>query len=88
MVMHQLTDPPQDEDWIGLEDQLSPVEVRQRIRGKVSLNHFAYEQLCPEGLSSPEVEEMKEEEEKEDQVFLRTRRVIEEEMKHAVEDHP
>ena len=64
-------------DRLWFLHQLSPVEVRQRIRGKVSLNHFAYEQLCPEGLSSPEVEEMKEEEEKEDQV-LRTRRVIEE----------
>ena len=41
MVMHNLKEPPKDEDWIGLEDELAPAEVRRRIRGKVSLNHLA-----------------------------------------------
>lgn len=36
MVMHQLQEPPQDQHWIGLEIELSPTEVRRRIRGKAS----------------------------------------------------
>ena len=41
MVMHSLVEPPKDEDWIGLEDELAPTEIRRRIRGKVSLSHLA-----------------------------------------------
>ena len=39
--MHSLVEPPKDEDWIGLEDELAPTEIRRRIRGKVSLSHLA-----------------------------------------------
>ena len=84
MVMHQLTNPPTDDDWIGLEDELAPTEVRRRIRGKVALNHLSFEDSLQEG----EVpEEMKEEEEREKEV-RETRKIIEEEMKHAVLEEP
>ena len=82
MVMHNLKEPPKDEDWIGLEDELAPAEVRRRIRGKVSLNHLAtnLEEEAPEDGEDEEHE--KEEQNKQ------LRRVIEGEMKHAVEDEP
>lgn len=41
MVMHNLVEPPKDEDSIGLEDELAPTEIRRRIRGKVTFNHLA-----------------------------------------------
>ena len=85
MVMHQLTDPPRDENWIGLEDQLAPVEARRRIRGKISLNHLAYAAAFPDGGEHGDSAVLEEENEKEEEV-LRMRKVIEEEMKHAVED--
>ena len=87
MVMHNLVDPPKDEDWIGLEDELAPVEVRRRIRGKVSLNHFSMTGDAPRPQEEEEEmeKEMKEEREKEDQL-RELRRVIENEMRVAVDD--
>ena len=86
MVMHNLVDPPKEEDWIGLEDELAPVEVRRRIRGKVSLNHFSMTGDAPWPQEEEEMEkEMKEEKEKEDQL-RKVRRVIESEMRVAVDD--
>ena len=63
MVMHNLVEPPKDEDSIGLEDELALTEIRRRIRGKVTFNHLA--------LTSEEVsreDEKEDEEEKEAQV--------------------
>ena len=86
MVMHKLVDPPKDEDWIGLEDELAPVEVRRRIRGKVSLNHFSPAGDAPRPEEEEEMEkEIKEEKEREDQL-REVRRVIENEMRVAVDD--
>ena len=93
MVMHQLTEPPaQLDDWIGLEDELAPTEVRRRIRGKVTLNHLALGKELP--LKTGELEEEQSDEkgdesDEEREMKLRSmRRVIEQEMKHAVEDDP
>ena len=87
MVMHQLTNPPQDEDWIGLEDELAPTEVRRRIRGKVSLNHLSLG--GGQTLEPGEEGKREENEEEEREKSLRSmRRVIEQEMRHAVEDDP
>ena len=47
MVMHNLVEPPTDQNWIGLDDELAPVEARRRIRGKVTLNHFSVEGEAP-----------------------------------------
>ena len=85
MVMHQLKDPPKDDDWIGLEDELAPTEVRRRIRGKVALNHLSFGEAFHGEAEEVTIEEQKEEEEKEESI-LRTRKVIEEEMKFAMED--
>eukprot|EP00435_Cladocopium_sp_Y103_P004783 s2934_g1.t1 len=84
MVMHQLTTPPKDDDWIGLEDELAPTEVRRRIRGKVSLNHLSFEESLQEGEAEGE---MNPEDEKEKEI-LKARKLIEEEMQHAVEEEP
>ena len=84
MVMHRLQEPPKDQDWIGLEDQLAPTEVRRRIRGKVSLNHLSFGEAAQEEDEKFEGGEKNEEELKEEQI-RKTRRIIEDEMKFAME---
>ena len=85
MVMHRLQEPPKDQDWIGLEDQLAPTEVRQRIRGKVSLNHLSFGEAAQEEDEKFEGGGKNEEELKEEEI-RKTRRIIEDEMKFAMED--
>ena len=87
MVMHSLVEPPKDDDWIGLEDELAPTEVRRRIRGKVSLNHFAVNVEDSNLEGKDKDEEMKEEEEREEDI-KKVRRVVEQEMRYAAEDDP
>jgi len=84
MVMHRLQEPPKDQDWIGLEDQLAPTEVRRRIRGKVSLNHLSFGEAAQEEDEKFEGGEKNEEELKEEQI-RKTRRIIEDVMKFAME---
>ena len=38
MVMKSLTEPIEDRHWIGLEDDMNPIEERRRLRGKVSVH--------------------------------------------------
>ena len=87
MAMHQLQDPPKDDDWIGLEDELAPTEVRTRIRGKVSLNHFSFGEGIYGETGEVEDEEMKDEVEKEE-VIKKTRKVIQKEMNYAMGGDP
>ena len=68
MVMHSLVEPPKDEDWIGLEDELAPTEVRRRIRGKVSLNHLALKEMDSDLKKEAEDEEFEEEETREEDI--------------------
>ena len=89
MVMHRLQEPPKDQDWIGLEDQLAPTEVRRRIREKVSLNHLSFGEAAQEAEEDEKVGEgKKDEEEMKEEEIRKTRRTIEEEMKFAMEDDP
>ena len=70
-------EPPKDEDWIGLEDELAPTEIRRRIRGKVSLSHLALNLSDPsqeEGVEEEEEEEVEEEEKREE--LKKMRRVV------------
>eukprot|EP00435_Cladocopium_sp_Y103_P052037 s116_g16.t1 len=69
MVMHNLTTPPKDDGWIGLEDELAPAEVR-RIRGKVALQRLSAtksfkedpkDQEAGKGEKDEEAEEIEEE---------------------------
>ena len=82
MVMHSLTTPPTDQDWIGLEDELAPMEVRRRIRGKISFNHLAVNSGEGEEKDDEKAEEEREEQNK------KLRAIIQDEMRHAVEDDP
>ena len=43
MVMKGLTEPAQDQDWIGIEDAMNPVEERRRLRGKVAVQALQVE---------------------------------------------
>ena len=72
MVMHNLVEPPALQDWIALEDQLSPLEARWRIRGRLAARGLC---LAEES----EDEEQKLEEQK------KVRRLIEEELTLATE---
>ena len=89
MVMHSLVEPPKDEDWIGLEDELAPTEIRRRIRGKVSLSHLALSLSDPsqDGGVKEDGEELEEEEKREEEL-KKMRRVVEQEMRFAAEDDP
>ena len=85
MVMHQLKEPPKDDDWIGLEDELNPIEARRRIRGKVSLQHLRFGGESPQPKDEDVETELGEEEEREDEI-RRMKKVVEKEMAYAVED--
>ena len=37
MVMKKLQEPPTEEKWIGVEDHLNELELRRRVRGKITV---------------------------------------------------
>eukprot|EP00435_Cladocopium_sp_Y103_P041836 s2179_g11.t1 len=79
MVMRKFKDPPTEEQWIGVEDHLNELELRRRVRGKITVRQLREvedeEQNIEEGVSSEEEETEKE---------RRFMKIIEEEMTHAV----
>eukprot|EP00438_Fugacium_kawagutii_P024973 Skav217964 [mRNA] locus=scaffold3450:124613:131011:+ [translate_table: standard] len=75
VVLAGLQNPPERDHWIALEDDLSPLELRKRIREKSSMRSIEVRSR----------EEKEEEEEDEDlELQLKIQRVIEEEMAYAV----
>ena len=80
--MHQLKEPPKDDNWIGREDELAPHEIRRRIKGKVAVSHLPYGEALPGEVEDVSLDDVKKEEEKEEE-GLKTRKVIEE-MKFAI----
>ena len=76
IVISNWVEPPSDQHWIALEDDMNPVEQRRRLREKTAVKAF---ELMAEGEGEEELKE------REDQ--QRIQRVIEEEMTTAVFDH-
>lgn len=91
MVMHGLNEPPNLQTWIALEDELNPIQLRRRLRGKTAVQSFLVE-----GESTPEERQVipedmyvgDEEEDKRMERDVQLRRLIEEEMSHAIYDDP
>ena len=76
IVITNLAEPPQDHHWIALEDHISPLEQRKRLREKTAVKAFEVIE---------EEEEQRQQKEQVDQ--RRIQKVIEEEMTTAVFDH-
>ena len=81
-VMHGLKEPPNDEHWIALEDQLSPWDQRMRLRGKIAVGQF-HVRAHP---GQKEDEESESEEEVRGERERRIKEVVEEEMQALVLD--
>ena len=81
MVMSKVAQPPTEEQWIGVEDHLNELELRRRVRGKVTVRQL---KVCeaeePEACEVDQVSTEGEEQEKE----KRFSELVEEEMTHAV----
>ena len=76
IVISTWVEPPSDQRWTALKDQLNPVEQRRRLREKTAVKAF---ELMAEGEGDEEMEE------REGQQMIQ--RVIEEEMTTAMFDH-
>lgn len=89
MVMHGTVDPMTETQWVALEDQLSPLEERRRIRGKTSLPQVRMRKMKNEEKEGEEYQELVPDDQKEEEEGQEAEKVwtmIEEEMKHAMED--
>eukprot|EP00435_Cladocopium_sp_Y103_P022026 s142_g5.t1 len=91
MVMHGLSEAPNLEDWIGIEDALNPIEERRRLRHKASIykidaiegenedgNAMEVGNFEEQPISEDEAEDWKRKE--------RVQRLVEEEMVEAMSD--
>ena len=76
MIMHGLKEAPTEDQWIGLEDSLNPLEERRRLRGKIAVYQCMVEKL----------EEEEEDQEREEERQGDLKKVIEEEMVHVITD--
>ena len=76
-VFKRMTEPVDDQAWIALEDALTPVDLRRRLRGKVLVRRVEGSQQ-EDKPQSPDPEEMAKEKHLE--------RIIQEEMAHVVHD--
>ena len=78
--MKKLQEPPTEEKWIGVEDHLNELELRRRVRGKITVRQMR--EVETEEREAEETEGVStEEEEQEKERFTR---LIEEEVTHAV----
>ena len=84
MVMTCPAAHPDEQDWVGLEDSLNPIEERRRLRGKIAVHMMKNQTQQSEEEEGKDPEEEKENQEEEGK--KRVRRVIEEEMTFAIED--
>ena len=79
VVMKCVNEPPQLQDWIGIEDALHPMDERRRIRGKIAVS---VAQLC-QGLKKEDEEG---EEDEDEERKRRMKEVISSEMVKLMED--
>ncbi|CAL1133373.1 unnamed protein product [Cladocopium goreaui] len=77
----------EDADDVWGERQAEHEQRAMVIRGKVALNHLSYGGALHGEVEDVSLDDVKKEEEKEEEV-LKTRKVIGEEMKFAIEDDP
>ncbi|CAL1129313.1 unnamed protein product [Cladocopium goreaui] len=81
-VMRKATEPITNEKWVAIEKEVADtLTTRRRLREKTTVRKMEFEEKKTE-------ESQKEDEEKFQKLKLRLSRIIEEEMKLMVEDHP
>eukprot|EP00435_Cladocopium_sp_Y103_P011790 s2430_g3.t1 len=81
MVMRKFEDPPTEEQWVGVEDHLNALELRRRVRGKITVRQLRKVEAEESEIEDIEGVSTEEEEQEKEQRFTR---LIEEEMTHAV----
>ena len=81
-VMRKATEPITNQKWVAIEKEVADaLTTRRRLREKTTVRKMEFEEKKTE-------ESQKEDEEKFQKLKLRLSRIIEEEMKLMVEDHP
>ena len=81
MVMKKLQQPPTEEKWIGVEDHLNELELRRRVRGKITVRQMRDAEMEQREAEETEGVSTEEEEQEKEKRFTK---LIEEEMTHAV----